>query len=178
LHRFAHAQAPLGDGQTNLCGFSRSFFQIKGDRTMKGKSYFLSSALFLVLASLLLVPALGQTKEDSWSGRHKMRRATLVKELKLSPDKAKDFNAVGDKYAKDRQELIERLKKSQAELQNALAAATPDEAKIKDLVAAIRSDQEKMAKSFQSQKDEDLALMTPVQQGRYLMLLHKKMKQK
>ena len=58
---------------------------------MKGKSYFLSSALFLILTSLLLVPALGQTKEDSWSGRHKMRRATLVKELKLSPDKAKDL---------------------------------------------------------------------------------------
>ena len=57
-----------------------------------------------------------------------------------------------------------------------MAAATPDEAKIKDLVAAIRADQEKMAKSFMSQKDEDLALMTPVQQGRYLMLLHKKMK--
>ena len=81
---------------------------------------------------------------------------------------------MGDKYAKDRQELIERLKKSQAELQNALAAATPDDAKIKDLVAAIRADQEKMVKSFQSQMDEDLALMTPVQQGRYLMFWHKK----
>jgi len=122
-------------------------------------------------------PALGQAKEDSWAEKHKMRRAAMVKELKLSPDKAKDFNAVGDKYAKDRQEIAARLKKSQAELQNALAAATPDDAKLKDLVAAIRADQEKMAKSFQSQKDEDLALMTPVQQGRYLMLLHKKMKQ-
>ena len=34
---------------------------------MKGKSYFLSSALFLILTSLLLVPALGQAKKDSWS---------------------------------------------------------------------------------------------------------------
>ena len=143
---------------------------------MKGKSHFLNSAIFLILTSLLLVPALGQAKEDSWSEKHKMRRATLVKELKLSPEKAKDFNAVEEKYAKDRQELVARLKKSQAELQTALAAATPDEAKIKDLVAAIRADQEKMVKSFQSQKDDDLALMTPVQQGRYLMLLHKKMK--
>ena len=144
--------------------------------TMKGKSHFLSSAIFLILTSLLLVPALGQAKEDSWAEKHKMRRAALVKELKLSPEKAKDFNAVEEKYAKDRQELVARLKKSQAELQKALAAATPDEAKIKDLVDAIRADQEKMGKSFQSQKDDDLALMTPVQQGRYLMLLHKKMK--
>ena len=153
-----------------------AFFQIKGDMTMKGKSHFLSSAIFLILTSLLLVPALGQAKEDSWAEKHKMRRAAMVKELKLSPEKAKDFNAVEEKYAKDRQELVARLKKSQAELQKALAAATPDEAKIKDLVAAIRADQEKMAKSFMSQKDEDLALMTPVQQGRYLMLLHKRMK--
>jgi Spy/CpxP family protein refolding chaperone len=144
--------------------------------TMKGKSHFLRSALFLILTSLLLFPALGQAKEDSWAEKHKMRRAAMVKELKLSPEKAKDFNAVEEKYAKDRQELVARLKKSQAELQKALAAATPDEAKIKDLVDAIRADQEKMVKSFQSQKDDDLALMTPVQQGRYLMLLHKKMK--
>lgn len=71
---------------------------------------------------------------------HKMRRAAAVKELKLSPEKAKDFKAVEEKYAKDRQELIERLKKSQAELQNAKAVATPDAAKIKDLVTAIRAD--------------------------------------
>jgi Spy/CpxP family protein refolding chaperone len=153
-----------------------AFFQIKGDMTMKSKFHFLRSAIFLILTSLLLVPALGQAKEDSWAEKHKMRRAAMVKELKLSPEKAKDFNAVEEKYAKDRQELVARLKKSQAELQKALAAATPDEAKIKDLVDAIRADQEKMAKSFQSQKDDDLALMTPVQQGRYLMLLHKKMK--
>jgi len=103
---------------------------------------------------------------------HKMRRATAVKELKLSPEKAKDFNAVEEKYAKERQELIERLKKSQAELQNAMAA-TPDEAKIKGLVTAIRADQDTMAKSFKSQLDEELSLMTPLQQGQYLLTLHK-----
>ena len=138
---------------------------------MKGKAHFLSLVIFLILTGLLLVPALGQA--DSWSEMHKQHRATLVKELKLSPDKAKDFNAVEDKYAKDRQELVERLKKSHTELLDALAPATPDEAKIKGLVAAIHADHDKMAKSFQSQQDEELALMTPVQQGRYLMLLHK-----
>ena len=139
---------------------------------MKGKAHFLSVVISLILTGLFLVPALGQAKEDSWSEMHKMRRATLVKELKLSPDKAKDFNAVEEKYAKDRQELIERLKKSQAELQTAMAA-TPDEAKVKGLVTAIRADQDKMAQSFKSQLDEELALMTPVQQGQYLLTLHK-----
>ena len=139
---------------------------------MKVKAHFLSVVISLILTGFFLVPALGQAKEDSWSEMHKMRRATAVKELKLSPEKAKDFNAVEEKYAKDRQELVERLKKSQAELQNAMAA-TPDEAKIKGLVTAIRADQDKMAKSFKSQFDEELALMTPVQQGQYLLTLHK-----
>ncbi len=70
---------------------------------MKAKAHFLSLVIFLILTGLLLVPALAQA--DSWSEVHKQHRATLVKELKLSPDKAKDFNAVEDKYAKDRQEL-------------------------------------------------------------------------
>jgi len=140
---------------------------------MKGKAHFLSVVISLILTGLFLVPALGQAKEDSWGEMHKMRRATAVKELKLSPEKAKDFNAVEEKYAKDRQELIERLKKSHIELENALAAATPDEAKIKGLVAALRANKDNMVNSFKSQQDEELALMTPVQQGQYLNLLHK-----
>ena len=104
---------------------------------------------------------------------HKMRRATLVKELKLSPEKAKDFNAVEEKYDKDRQELIGMLQKSHSELQNALAAATPDEAKIKNQVTTIRGEQDKIVRSFKSQLEEELALMTPIQQGQYLSTLHK-----
>ena len=140
---------------------------------MKGKFNFKLGALCAILGAMLVMPALGQAKEDSWGEMHKMRRATAVKELKLSPEKAKDFNAVEEKYAKERQELIERLKKSQADLQTAVAAATPEEAKIKGLVTAIRADQDKMAQSFKSQLDEELALMTPVQQGQYLLTLHK-----
>ena len=140
---------------------------------MKSKAHFLSVVISLILTGLFLVPALGQAKEDSWGEMHKMRRATAVKELKLSPEKAKAFNAVEEKYAKDRQELIESLKKSHTELEKALAVATPDEAKIKGLVAAVRANKDNMVKSFKSQQDEELALMTPMQQGQYLNLLHK-----
>jgi Spy/CpxP family protein refolding chaperone len=61
------------------------------------------------------------------------------------------------------------LKKSREELQAALAAPKPDEAKIKDLVTALSAGQDKVFASFQSQRDEELALMTPVEQGKYLM---------
>ncbi len=140
---------------------------------MKGKFNFKLGALCAILSAMLLIPAPGQAKEEPWGEWQKMRRATAVKKLNLSPEKAKDFNAVAEKYAKDRQELFERLKKSQAELQNAVATVTPDEAKIKGLVTEIRADQDKMAQSFKSQLDEELALMTPMQQGQYLLSLHK-----
>ena len=140
---------------------------------MKGKINFKLGALCAILGAMLVMPALGQAKEDSWGEMHKMRRATVVKELKLSPEKAKDFNAVEEKYAKERQELIERMKKSYLDLENALAAATPDEAKIKVQVAAVRANKDKMVQSFKSQQDEELALMTPAQQGQYLLTLHK-----
>ena len=140
---------------------------------MKGKFNFKLGALCAILSAMLLMPALGQAKEESWGEMHKMRRATAAKELKLSPEKAQAFNAVEEKYAKERQELIERLKKSHIELDNALAAATPAEAKIKGLVAAVRANKDKMVNSFKSQQDEELALMTPMQQGQYLNLLHK-----
>lgn len=140
---------------------------------MKGKFNFKLGALCAIISAMLVLPALGQAKENSWGEMHKMRRATVVKELKLSPEKAKDFTAVEEKYAKERQELIERMKKSYLELENALAAATPDEAKIKGQVAAVRANKDNMVKSFKSQQDEELALMTPVQQAQYLLTLHK-----
>ena len=43
---------------------------------MKGKAHVLSLVIFLILTGLLLIPALGQAKEDSWREMHKMRRAT------------------------------------------------------------------------------------------------------
>jgi Spy/CpxP family protein refolding chaperone len=140
---------------------------------MKDKARFFILVISLILTGSFLMPALGQAKEDSWGEMHKKRRAVVVKELKLSPEKSKDFNAVEEKYAKERQELIEKLKKSYLDLENAMAAATPDETKIKGLVVAVRANKENMVKSFKSQQDEELALMTPVQQGQYLLTLHK-----
>src|SRR4030042_361307 len=96
------------------CRITRDKTLTKGEDNMKGKFNFKLGALCAILGAMLLMPALGQAKEDSWSEMHKMRRAT-----------------------------------------------------------AIRADQDKMAKSFKSQFDEELALMTPVQQGQYLLTLHK-----
>jgi hypothetical protein len=80
---------------------------------------------------------------------------------------------VEDKYVAERKETIAGVKKANEDLQAALAAATPDEAKLKALVGTLTADQDKMFASFKNQRDEELALMTPVEQARYFQVLGK-----
>jgi Spy/CpxP family protein refolding chaperone len=66
---------------------------------------------------------------------------------------------------------VAALKKYREDLKAALAAATPDEAKIQDLVKAANAAQDKLLTSVKMERDEAMALMTPVQQGQFIMLL-------
>jgi len=137
---------------------------------MKGKAHFLSVVISLILTGLFLVPALGQAKEEE-GARYKEQKGQMIKELKLAPEKEKAILAVEDKYARERQEIIAGVKKANDDLQAALAAANPDEAKLKELVSALTANQDKMFASFKNQRDEELSLMTPAEQAKYLMVL-------
>jgi hypothetical protein len=76
---------------------------------------------------------------------------------------------VGDKYEKKRREIIDRLKKDEADLENALAAPEPDEAQIKELVAAVNTGNDQLFATFKDQRAEEMAILTPVQQGKFLL---------
>ena len=56
-------------------------------------------------------------------------------------------------------------------MQAALAAANPDEAKVKGLVNAYIDAQAKLFNSFRNELDEELAQMSPIQQGKYLVAM-------
>jgi hypothetical protein len=137
---------------------------------MKGKFNFKLGALCAILSAMLLMPALGQAKEEKGAG-YKAQKDQIIKELKLAPEKEKAILAVEDKYAKERQGIIAGVKKANDDLQAALAAANPDEAKLKELVSALTASQDKMFASFKNQRDEELALMTPAEQANYLIIL-------
>lgn len=139
---------------------------------MTGKLNFKLVALCAILTAMMAVPASGQAK-DEWGEKFKERKIQMIKALKLAPDKEKAMLAVEDKFAAQRREVIAALKKSQDELQAALAAANPDEAKVKALVSALTGGQDSLFNSFQSQRNEELALMTPIEQGKYLLALGK-----
>jgi len=137
--------------------------------------WMLGLTLFLGIALLAAIP--GQAKEKYEAARTEK----LVKELNLSPEKAKEFQAVGEKYAQSRRGLIDEIKKNEGELEKALAAPPADEAKIKDLAAAISADHSKLFETFKAQRQEELRLLTPVQQGKFILALkrwHEEMCQK
>jgi Spy/CpxP family protein refolding chaperone len=137
---------------------------------MKGKFNFKLGALCAILSAMLLTPALGQAVEEQ-GAHHKAQKDQIIKELKLAPEKEKAMLAVEDKYARERTDIIAGIKKANDELQAAMAAANPDEAKLKELVSALTTGQDKLFASYKNQRDEELALMTPAEQAKYLIVL-------
>ena len=139
---------------------------------MKGKFNFKLVALCAILSAMLVMPALGQVKVKGEEGaRVKAQKDQMIKELKLAPEKEKAMLAVGDKYSRERKEIVAGVKKANEDLRAAVGAATPDEAKLKELISALTAGQDKMFASFKNQRDEELALMTPAEQAKYLLVM-------
>jgi len=122
----------------------------------------------LIAAMLLLAPSLAQAK--SW-GKYREHKAKILKELKLSKDQIQKIQQIDEKYAKDRRGVLDDLSKNLAALKKALAEKKPDEAKIKSLVSTVTGDQDKLMASFKNQRDEELNVMKPEQQGKYLLAM-------
>ena len=137
---------------------------------MKGKFNFKLGALCAIISAMLVMPALGQVKGEE-GGRYKAQKNQMIKELKLAPEKEKAMLAVEDKYASERKTIIAGVKKANDDLQAAMAAANPDEAKLKELVSALTGGQDKLFATFKNQRDEELAQMTPAEQAKYLLVL-------
>lgn len=138
---------------------------------MKGRFNFKLAALCAILSVMLLAPALLQAKDGKGEEYYKKHKEQIIKQLKLAPDKEKAVLAVEDKYSAKRHEIITALKKNQEDLKAAVAAAHPNEAQVKELVTALTGGMDSLFDSFKSQRDEELAQMTPLEQGKYLLAL-------
>jgi Spy/CpxP family protein refolding chaperone len=145
---------------------------------MRSKKNFWMIGVGLLLVLALLVPAMAQekkapAKKETMAEFFQKERERFATECQLGPDKIKEFLALGDKYDKQRKNIIEQIKKNEAELEKAVDASSPDEAKIKSLVDEAVSNQEKLFETFKVQRREEMELLTPMQQGRYLLALMK-----
>jgi Spy/CpxP family protein refolding chaperone len=139
---------------------------------MKGKLMFKLVVLSTIFSLLLVVPVLGQTNEELGK-QLKEYKAQTYAELKIDPNQTKKLTALEDKYSAMRGKLVDDSKKAWDDLQAALAAPKPDNAKLKALVKAYIAAQGDLFASFRKELDEELAQMTPVQQGKYLVAMEK-----
>jgi hypothetical protein len=139
---------------------------------MKGKLFFKLVVLATIMSLLLVVPVLGQTNEELGK-QLKEYKAHTYADMKLDPKLIKKLDAVEDKYSEMRGKLVDASKKAWDNLQAALAATKPDKAKIKGLVKDYIAAQGDLFASFRKELDDELALMSPIQQGRYLVAMEK-----
>lgn len=128
--------------------------------------------LGLLLVAALLAPAAVPAAQDPESA-YEMQRERLCRDLNLSPERSKEFKGVEDKFRQSRNDIVDRMQENEAELEKALAAPQPEEGKIKQLVDAITADHGKLLDSFRAQRQEEMALLTPVQQGQFIICLRK-----
>ncbi|MCK9377912.1 MAG: periplasmic heavy metal sensor [Syntrophobacterales bacterium] len=128
--------------------------------------------LALFLAAALLVPALGQAQEKP-GAQGKAQWQQLLKNLNLDPDKAKSFQAIEEKYGQIRQDLTARIKQNEDNLEKAMGAAQPDDAKLKESVAKVIAGHNQLFESFKHERQEEMALLTPMQQAKFLLELKK-----
>ncbi len=126
----------------------------------------------LVLAALLALGP-GQAWGDPGAGYLKIEQENLCKDLGLTPEQAKAFQAIGDKFDKTRKAIVADLNNKENDLAKALAAPKPDEQKIKGLVAQITQGHDQLFQSLKAQRQEEMAMLNPVQQGKFVMALKK-----
>jgi len=125
-------------------------------------------AVGVVLGILVGTPSLAPAKEESLTNS-KAVRGQLVKTLNLRPDKARIFLQLEEKYDRIRQEAVERIDRSAEQLDKLMAGGKPDAEKLKALTAAITADQDVLVTTYKGRRDEIMAMLTPVQQGEYLL---------
>jgi Spy/CpxP family protein refolding chaperone len=137
------------------------------------------AGLLAVMAFLVLGP--GQAWGEPGPSYSSLEREALGKELALTGEQTKAFQAIGDKLDKTREGIVAELRKKETDLEKAMAAPKPNEQKIKELVAAITQSHEQLFQSLKAQRQEEMALLTPMQQGKFVLALkkwHEEMKEK
>ena len=138
---------------------------------MRTQSIAKLAGIFLILG-LTLTPAFSLAGKPPRSAKlQKMRTQMLVKKLNLSSSQAKAFQAVGEKYARRYREIIGKLRNSQRQLEAQLTASPAEEKKIRETVTSLIAAQDQLLNTHKLQRNEEMALLSPIQQGRYLLTL-------
>ncbi len=110
-------------------------------------------------------------------GLREIKRRNLAPALGVEQRTVDRLVEVGSRYQPTRQRLRQEMMAEWRRLQQALKQSPPQEAQIKALLDNIHQKRMALLELNQRQLDEEMALLTPVQQARYLDFLMKLRKQ-
>jgi Spy/CpxP family protein refolding chaperone len=140
---------------------------------MKSRKSRLVVGLCLVLLGILLALPMSGLAKEGHGGKYKEFRAQMMKNLNLSPEQAKQFKELEEKFVKERMELYGQLNKDMADLEKAAAEKPPIEAKVQEKVNAIIGVKDKLWANYQDWWHGEMKVLKPEQQARYLMDMSK-----
>jgi hypothetical protein len=139
-----------------------------------------------ILLILLLtgIPSLVKAADPAGSpavlnqdGLREIKRRNLGPALGVEQRTVDRLVEVGSRYQPTRQRLRQEMMAEWRHLQQALKQSPPPEAQIKALLDSIHQRRMALLDSNQRQLDEEMALLTPVQQVKYLDFLMRLRKQ-
>ena len=139
---------------------------------MRRRILFLFLGLTLAGASL----AWGQTRHGFGGGDFQdrfleVKRTQLGPALGVNQQTVDKLLAIDARYKPLRHQLVTGMKSDMHRLQQLMGQPSPPEREIKSLLADMKRKRLEMLNLQQRKDDEETALLTPMQQARYLMYL-------
>jgi hypothetical protein len=137
---------------------------------MRRRILFLFLGLTLAGASLVW----GQSGKEFGGGGFQdrfleVKRNQLGPALGVNQRTVEQLLAIEARYKPQRQQMISGMMNDWRRLEQAMTQASPSEQEIKNLLSNLRQRKEAMHNLQQRQGDEEIAILTPVQQARYLI---------
>lgn len=108
-----------------------------------------------------------QEKESTLEGQ----QPQLVSALGVNQQTVVQLLQIKERYRPLRQQLIEEAKNEFNRLEQVMRQPNPSSLEVKKILDNIKKKEQGMQDLKQRQDEEEVALLTPVQQGRYLMFL-------
>ena len=139
---------------------------------MRRRILFLFLGLTLAGASL----AWGQPERGFGGGDFhdrflEVKRTQLGPALGVNQQTVDKLLAIDARYRPMRHQLVTSMKNDMRRLQHLMSQSSPSEREIKPLLADMKRKRLEMLNLQQRKDDEETALLTPMQQARYLMYL-------
>jgi hypothetical protein len=108
-------------------------------------------------------------RSKAWERIHMIRIWKLTEALKLDREGAARFFAVDNRYEEGKRRLYRDLHENIHKLRNLMQDTNPPEGELRELLSRIRNRKKDLDDLVQKQTDEEMSLLKPDQQARYVL---------